>query len=106
VAYADTSMPAAPYQSPMRAQCEAELAKDPAWSAEIKAPLRAQVHDEEATAMMKNKEHVVMAYAALWILTVAFVAFMWLRQQRLIGEMARLEDDLRRAVADENQGGS
>jgi hypothetical protein len=89
------------YESPMRDQCEEELAKDPRWMAELKRSIRPEVHEEEARLMLVNRKHVVMAYAALWILTALFLGFMWLRQQRLTGEIARLEKELARAIADE-----
>ncbi len=88
------------YASPMRAQCEDELIKDIGWRAELKKQLAPEVHQEDADLMLTNRRHVVAAYAVLWIVLLLFVVFMWLRQQRLTGEIARLERDLRQASAD------
>jgi hypothetical protein len=41
-----------------------------------------------------------MSYAALWMLSVAFLVLLWLRQQRLSAEIARLESDLKKAAAE------
>lgn len=87
--------PPRPYQSPMRAQCEAELDKDKRWQAELKDTLRPEVHQAEAALIQKNKKHVVMAYAALWVLTVVFLVLLWFRQRRLVAEL----DDLEKKVA-------
>lgn len=92
--------PAKPYRSEMREQCEAELARDKLWSAELEESLRPAVHEADAAIMLKNKKHVVMAYGALWVLTVAFLVMMWLRQRRLVAEIARLEGKVAKAAAE------
>jgi hypothetical protein len=89
-----------PYSSPMRTDCTAELAKDKGWRAELRNELRTEVHQEDADLTMTNKKHVVMSYAALWMLSVAFLVLLWLRQQRLSAEIARLESDLKKAAAE------
>ena len=86
------------YQSPMRDQCEAELSKDKGWSAELKASLRPEVHEAEAALIQRNEKHVVMAYAGLWILTVAFVILLWFRQRRLVTELEVLEKKVAKAA--------
>lgn len=86
------------YQSPMRAQCEAELDKDRGWRAELKDALRPEVHEAEAALIQKNEKHVVMAYAALWVLTVAFLVLLWFRQARLVREIAALEEKVAKAA--------
>lgn len=88
-----------PYSSPQRDQCEAELAKDVRWQAELRDRLRPDIHQEDANLMLTNKRHVVMAYAALWILAVVFLVLLWLRQQRLVASMTRLQRDLEKAAA-------
>ena len=90
--------PAKPYRSEMRDQCEAELAKDKQWSAELEQSVRPAVHEADAAIMLKNKKHVVMAYGALWVLTVAFLVMMWLRQRKLTAEIARLEAKVAKAA--------
>ena len=90
--------PGAMYQSPQREMCEAELAKDKVWWAELKIALRPEVHEEEANLITTNNRHVVIAYAALWMLAVLFIVLLWLRQSALIKEIARLEAEVRRAA--------
>ena len=86
------------YQSPMRAQCEAELAKDKGWNAELRDSLRPSVHEAEAALITRNNKHVVMAYAAIWILTVGFVVLLWFRQRRLLAELDALEKKVAKAA--------
>jgi hypothetical protein len=86
------------YQSPMRDQCEAELARDKGWNAELKDSLRPEVHEAEAALIQKNKKHVVMAYAALWILTVVFLVLLWFRQRKLVAELEALEAKVAKAA--------
>jgi hypothetical protein len=94
------AQPAKPYQSPIREKCEAEQAKDPVWQAEALNAMRPEVHQEDANIIVKNKKHVVMAYAALWGLTVLFVVLMWLRQRRLLAEMDRLAQQIAKAAGE------
>jgi len=91
---------AQPYKSPMRAECEAELEKDRGWHAELRDSVRPDVHQEDANIIAKNKKHVVMAYGALWGLTVVFVVLLWLRQRRLLAEMERLAKQIAKAAAE------
>lgn len=94
------AQPAQPYRAAMREQCERELEKDKAWLAELRNTMRPQVHQEDANIIAKNKKHVVMAYAALWGLTVVFVVLLWLRQRRLLAEMERLAQQIAKAAAE------
>ncbi|HTE49378.1 MAG TPA: hypothetical protein VK698_00785 [Kofleriaceae bacterium] len=91
---------AEPYRSPMREQCEGELAKDKGWQAELRQSVRPDVHQEDANITMRNKKHVVMAYGALWGLSVIFLVLMWLRQRRLVAEMDRLAQQIAKAAAE------
>lgn len=88
------------YTSPMREQIKQELAKDKVLQAELKNSLRAEVHQEDATLIAKNKKHVVMAYAALWGLTVVFLVLLWMRQRRLLAEMDRLAQQIAKAASE------
>jgi hypothetical protein len=90
----------APYRSPMRSQCEDEMAKDADWRASVKLRLAPDVHAEDAQQMLTNRRHVVMAYAALWALVAGFVVFMWMRQRGLQAEIARLEREIIQATKD------
>lgn len=90
--------PPRPYQSPMRKDCEAELDKDTGWRAELKDTLRPEVHEAEAALIQRNEKHVVMAYAALWILTVVFLVLLWFRQRKLVAELVALEGKVAKAA--------
>ena len=98
-ATAPAGEPPRPYRSELRATCEAELEKDRAWQAELKNSLRPEVHEDDASLMLRNKKHVVMAYAAVWILTVVFLVLLWLRQRRLLAEIDRLAGEVKKAAA-------
>lgn len=89
------------YRSPQRVMCEEEMRKDAVWRAELADQLRARIHQEDANLMLANREHVVYAYGALWGITAIFVAFMWVRQQRLNSEIAALRTKVTKAVSDD-----
>jgi hypothetical protein len=57
-------------------------------------------HDAAAKVIAKNEKHVILAYAAMWIIAAGFVMFLWRRQQALKGEIAQLKADLDAAVKD------
>ncbi|MBK9069646.1 MAG: hypothetical protein IPL79_01355 [Myxococcales bacterium] len=86
--------------------CLAFIDADPALSAELTAKLRAHIddqfwrdqeaatkkrHNDDATLIAINKRHVVMAYAAMWLLAVGFLAFLWHRQRGLVARLGELE---------------
>jgi CcmD family protein len=87
-----------PYRSAMRSQCEDEIEKDADWRADIKLRIAPEVHAEDAQQMLTNRRHVVMAYAALWVLVAGFVVFMWMRQRGLQAEIERLEREIAQAA--------
>jgi CcmD family protein len=60
-------------------------------------------HDKEAVIWTRDEEHVIYAYAAIWILTIGFVVAIFLRQQKLKAEIARLTADLARATSEESK---
>jgi CcmD family protein len=97
--------PDKPYRSPMQEQCEIELRKDKVWYATLEEQLRADVHQQDANLIARNNKHVILAYAAIWILTVGFVFFLWTRQRVLRAEISRLERDLATAAGDTGSGG-
>jgi hypothetical protein len=53
-----------------------------------------EAHNNAAYHIAKNEKHVVLAYAAMWVLAALFVGFLWMRQQKLKGEIAQLRKDL------------
>jgi len=57
-------------------------------------------HEKAALVIAKNEKHVILAYAAMWVIAAAFLMFLWRRQQALKGEIAQLKSDLDAAVKD------
>jgi CcmD family protein len=88
---------AAPYRSPMREQCAAEIGKDADWRAQLADEIRYEVHKDEAATLVTNRRHVIYAYAAIWVLVAGFVLSLFLRQRRLVAEIDRLRDEIKRA---------
>jgi hypothetical protein len=86
--------------SPKQQECLAEIKNDPSFNAFIEEGARYAFHRDEASKLTRNNEHVVMAYAAIWALTVLFVVLVFLRQGKLKAELARLQADLARATKD------
>ena len=56
-----------------------------------------RLHEAAALAIAKNEKHVILAYAAMWLLAAGFVLFLWRRQQALKTEIAQLRRDLEAA---------
>ncbi len=94
------------YHSPMRQQCEGELKKDKDWYAILKEQCYAAVQNDASLYATTNHRHVLMAYAAFWLLTVGFVVHLWRRQQALKGEVIRLEQELGRALREDPARGA
>ena len=51
-------------------------------------------HLDAAMHIEKDEKHVILAYAAMWIIAAGFVLFLWRRQQALKAEIAQLRRDL------------
>ena len=56
-------------------------------------------HQKAADDVAMNEKHVIMAYAAMWILSVIFVVFLFTKQRGLKLEIATLKRDLEAALA-------
>jgi hypothetical protein len=110
-------MPQVPSAAEQKAACNAAIAADDAWATElagtdqlvgivrkihatelVEMSRRASVKDAEDIA--KNKRHVIMAYLAMWLLSVGFLIFMWRRQAHLRGQIDQLKRDLEAALKD------
>ena len=91
-------LPAPPQASPLREKCETALKNDAEWFARFKGSIRPEVHKEKTERMLNNNKHVVIAYVIIWAFSLMFLEFMWLRQQRLSGEVARLEAELSKVL--------
>jgi len=57
-----------------------------------------KAHEDAAEHIAKNERHVILAYAAMWVVAALFVLFLWRRQQGLKIEIARLQKDLAAAA--------
>jgi CcmD family protein len=86
--------------SPKQQECLQEIKNDPSFNAFIEEGARYAFHRDETSKATRNNEHVIMAYAAIWVLTVFFVVLVFLRQGKLKAELARLQADLARATKD------
>ena len=91
--------------SDARACCTAAMNKDPDFAKSIISTVDKQIdqktidaHEAAAKQIAENKQHVVWAYAAMWIVAALFVAFLWMRQQALKAEIAQLRKDLEAAA--------
>lgn len=89
------------YKSPLRETWRDEVRKDPTLKADIDQALRESVHKAESATFTRNNKHVVIAYAAIWVLTILFVGFLFLRQGKLKEEIARLHRELGKAIKDD-----
>lgn len=95
----DSAPPAtpAPSAADLRATCAAAMNADPTFAESIVKTINEQTlaqHKQAADAIAKNEKHVVLAYAAFWVLAALFVVFLWRRQQGLKAEIAQLKRDL------------
>jgi hypothetical protein len=58
------------------------------------------MHIDAQEHIQRNERHVVLAYAALWVIAAGFVVFLWRRQGALRGEIEQLRRDLEAAGKD------
>ena len=58
----------------------------------------AEKHIHAAEAVARDEHHVILAYAAMWVVAALFVIFLWRRQQLLKTEIATLRRDLEAAT--------
>jgi hypothetical protein len=84
-----------------RKACTDAMNADPAFAKSIIETVDKQIdqrtidaHTQAAQHIAKNEKHVIIAYAALWIIAALFVIFLWRRQQALRSEIAQLRRDL------------
>lgn len=90
-----------PYKSPHRQMCGEELRKDADWLANVERVFEVEAHEKAAAKIRTNERHVFIAYGVIWVLVAGFVGVMWMRQGKLKGEIKRLEEELRRAEAED-----
>jgi len=88
----------------LRKTCSDAMNKDPSFASSIIKVANedtARMHIEAADRIARNEQHVIAAYAAMWIAAVLFLVFLWRRQQGLKGQIERLSKDLEAALKDE-----
>jgi hypothetical protein len=56
-------------------------------------------HEDEDRRVQRDRKHVFLAYGAIWVLTAIFLALQWMRQQKLAAEIARLEEQVKKAAS-------
>jgi hypothetical protein len=57
-------------------------------------------HSEAQKRIATNERHVILAYAAMWLIAAGLVMFLWRRQMALKTEIAQLRRDLEAATKD------
>jgi hypothetical protein len=100
---------AQPTPPELKAQCTEALKNDKDWNAalfeqvkvwhagELKEIADAR-HEQEGAKIAKDKKHVILAYAAMWLLSVGFLVFLWRRQQALRAHIDQLKVELDKAL--------
>jgi len=99
------AQPAEPTPAELRKTCADAMNKNPTFAKDIVAAAdkQAQVERDAATLkahtdaqdrIAKNEKHVILAYAAMWLVAAGFVLFLWRRQQALKSEIVQLRRDL------------
>jgi hypothetical protein len=86
-----------------RKACVAAMNADPSFATDIVRTVNAQTaqqHLDAADAIAKNERHVILAYAAMWVVAAGFVLFLWNRQRTLKQEIVQLRGDLAAAIKD------
>ena len=102
IAYAEQApVPVDPTVEAARNACTEAMNKDPSFAKSIIDTVdkqsdqkRIDAELDEANHIAKNKQHVILAYAAMWIIAALFVVFLWRRQQALKLEIVQLRRDL------------
>ena len=93
----------------LRKTCVDAMNSDPTFAASIVATAdkvaqskrdadTLKAHLDADTQIKENERHVIISYAAMWIIAALFVLFLWRRQQALKTEIANLRRDLEAAA--------
>ena len=84
-----------------RLACATAIEDDADWQADITNRFERRGHQQAAKKIVTNERHVFMAYGLIWVLVAGLVGVMWLRQQNLAAEIARLTAQLKRIEAED-----
>ncbi|MEO7092463.1 MAG: hypothetical protein ABI175_04375, partial [Polyangiales bacterium] len=93
--------PPEPTPEELRKICADAMNKSPGFAEDIVKTINEDTyrqHEKATAAVAKNEKHVIMAYAAMWVIAAMFLIFLWRRQQVLKGEIANLKRDLEAAA--------
>jgi hypothetical protein len=85
----------------LRQICAAAMNADPTFATSIVKTINektAKKHADAAEEIATNEHHVILAYAAMWVVAALFLIFLWRRQVALRAELARLKRDLEAAI--------
>ena len=93
-------VPPPPSLEVAKQQCTAAI-NDPTYKKSLQSFLDQQLdvdtikaHEDAFHHIQKNENHVIYAYAALWVIAALLVGFLFLRQQALKTEILALKRDL------------
>ncbi|MFT3698460.1 MAG: hypothetical protein QM831_35275 [Kofleriaceae bacterium] len=91
-------------ESPEHQACVAAMNADPKFADSIVKSADKRIdqktidaHDAAIKRIAENDQHVLWAYAALWVIAAGLVGYMFMRQQKLKSEIEMLKQDLAKA---------
>ncbi|MBK9033230.1 MAG: hypothetical protein IPL61_18485 [Myxococcales bacterium] len=84
-----------------RLACATAIEEDADWQADITNRFERRGHEQAAKKIVTNERHVFLAYGLIWVLVAGLVGVMWMRQQNLSAEIARLTAQLKRIEAED-----
>jgi hypothetical protein len=94
-------VPVDPKAEELRKTCVDAMNANPEFAKSIVLTADKQIDQRTINAQLdaakhiaKNKQSVILAYAAMWIIATLFVVFLWRRQQALKLEILQLRKDL------------
>jgi hypothetical protein len=97
----------APNAAQLHQTCVDAMNADPDFAKSIVAIADKQIdqktikaHEDADFHIQKNERHVFYAYAAMWVIAALFVLFLWMRQSKLLADIASLKRDLEAAAKD------
>ncbi len=86
-----TQVLAPPAEGSQEAKCEAFLRENAAFRKAVVESLWADYHDRHSRRQMTDWKHVWVTYVIIWLLSVAFIGFLWRKQSRHRAELSQLK---------------
>ena len=106
VAFGGVAYAQAPDAAALRKTCADAMNADPEFAKSIATTVDKQLdqktieqHKTAADKIAQNERHVIISYAAMWVIAALFVGFMWRRQLRLRVEIGQLRKELESKAA-------